>query len=121
MVSTWEQLGMLRLSGRKPSLPVIVTTNRHLPWNLSGVGAMTVLHESGKPLPVGLLDGLDVLLVFENCDQAGKVNRLMRTKGFAWRSCSAYCKCEQRLTTCCGPCVETREIDKELGGVRASK
>jgi len=113
MVSTWEDLGRLRLAGRKPTLPVIVTTNRYLPWNLMGVGAMTILHEAGKPFPVGLLDGLDVILMLDNCEQAGKVARVMRTKGFAWKSCESWCKCAKELVLYGGKCDEINGITLE--------
>lgn len=108
MVNTWSQLERIRAAGQRPFLPIIVTTNRRLPWNLDGVGAMTILHQRGEAMPIELLEGLNVILMLNDCEQAANVNRLRRAKSVMWKSCAAWCECEKTLTTCVGRCDASR-------------
>lgn len=94
----WDTLRMLRLHGQKPSLPVIVTTKRELPRRLDGVGCMVILHEAGKPMPVQLLDGLDVIFLFDRCELAGHVRKLAEAKKITFGQWQTWCACGSLLT-----------------------
>lgn len=89
----WDALRMLRMGGRKPSLPVIVTTKAELPQRLEGVGAMVIRYEAGTSMPVQLLDGLDVIFMFDRCELAGHVQKLAKSKGVTFASARTWCKC----------------------------
>ncbi len=114
MINTWQDLATLRAQGKRPALRLIVTTSKKLCWGLHGVGCMTILHEPGKPMPLELLDGLDVLLLLGQCELAAKVNRAMRARGVKPDRCEAWCPCTQELTTCVGKCSDMAEIDQLL-------
>lgn len=121
MVNNWQDLAELRRNGRRPALRVIVTDKKRMCWNLHGVGCMTILHGPGEPMPVELLEGLDVILWFSNCDRAASVWRAMRGKEIVPARCEAWCECAGELTTCVGKCSDMREVDDLLGGRNASK
>lgn len=95
---TWEALRELRAGGQKPTLPIIVTTKRHLPYRLHGVGCMVILHEAGKAMPVNLLEGLDVIFFFDRCDLVVSVWNLCQSKGIRMASTKTWCSCEQALS-----------------------
>lgn len=112
MICTWRQLAELRGRAQRPALTVFVTTK---PWwakRLVGVGAMTIVHKPGEPMPVGLLDGLHVILALEDCGQAQAVWRLMKRKEVFPAKCEAWCWCEEALTVSVGDCKTLRELDK---------
>jgi hypothetical protein len=89
----WDSLRMLRMNGQKPALPVIVTTKPHLPRRLEGVGCMTILHTAGQPMPVQLLDGLEVIFWFDNCGLMFHVSNLAKSKGVTFARTQVWCSC----------------------------
>ncbi len=91
--TTWDALRQLRLSGRKPSLPVIVTTKKHLERALDGVGCMVVVHVAGEVMPVKLLGGLEVIFYFDTCGLVEHVRRIAKSKGVEFASARAFCNC----------------------------
>lgn len=97
-MSTWDDLRDLRLEGHKPHLPVIITTKAQLPEALDGVGCMVILHEAGTVMPIKLLDGLDVIFMFDRCELAAHVNKLAKSKGVTFASAKSWCKCGELLT-----------------------
>jgi hypothetical protein len=94
----WDALRMMRLSGKRPQLPVIVTSKVQLPRRLEGVGCLVILHKAGDVMPIKLLDGLDVILFFDRCELAGHVWKLAKAKGVTFASVKTWCKCAQLLS-----------------------
>jgi hypothetical protein len=94
----WDALRQLRLGGRKPSLPVIVTTKRHLPQRLQGVGCLVIFHQPGEVMPVQLLEGLEVIFMFDRCELASRVWQLAQSRGVKF-SAKTWCNCAQTLNT----------------------
>lgn len=121
MINTWAELAELRRNGKKPALRIIVTDKKRMCWNLHGVGCMTILHGPGEPMPVELLEGLDVILWFANCERAALVWRAMRAKEIAPARCEAWCECSRELTNCVGKCTDIWEVDDLIGAISASK
>lgn len=106
---TWADLRALRLRGQRPALRLIVTTDERFARRMAWVGCATIVHEAGTPMPVELLDGLDVILDLGNCDRAGKVKRLCDGKGVNLARCEAWCRCAQILTVAPKPCDEAED------------
>ena len=94
----WEALRMLRWSGRKPALPVIVTTKRELPPKFDGVGCMVILHRSGEPFPAALLRDLRVMAFFDVCADATKVARIFDKLDCWPASFQVWCECGSSMT-----------------------
>lgn len=123
MTYTWADLAALREHGTKPTMAVFVTENR---WNvptLWRLGVMVILHEAGQPMPVELLEGLRVILWFDNCGKAVSVNRLIEAKGVKVESCEAYCECERELmlaSLCWSSCRSLADVKKSMGESHAS-
>lgn len=112
MICTWGQLAQLRAAGQRPAMTLIVSTSRRFAWNVGQLGAMTILQQRGEPMPVELLDGLDVIFHLDNCDQNAAVLRLMRSKGvIAGRAgqVRCWCKCFEFLDSGAAPCSATRQ------------
>lgn len=122
MTYTWADLAALRERGQKPGMAVFVTENR---WNvptLWKLGVMVILHEAGQPMPVELLEGLRVILWFDNCGKAVSVNRLIEAKGVKVESCEAYCECEKELllaSMAWSTCADLVAVKKSMGVNRA--
>jgi len=64
---------------------------------------MVVLHKPGEALPVELLDGLNVELYLDDCSQTFRLSKAWKAKGVQPSLCSAWCKCEQRMSICVSP------------------
>jgi hypothetical protein len=94
----WDALRMLRMGGQKPSLPVIVTTKPLLPQRLEGVGCLVILHKAGEPMPVKLLDGLDVIFNFDKCGLTDHVMALAKAKGVEMGRVQTWCGCANLLS-----------------------
>lgn len=105
-VSTWADLAAMRARGERPKLPVFVTTGTRLSRNLYGVGALTIDVKSGDKMPVRLLDGLDVILVLDNCMQSVGVKHLMDERDCRAKRLRAWCRCGNELTICPVPCQD---------------
>lgn len=114
MICTWGQLAQLRANGRRPALPVFVTTREWYARRLIGVGAMTIIHKPGEPMPVELLEGLEVILALESCEQASAVWKLMKRRESFPARCESWCWCDQSLTVSVGPCADLKAIDEAL-------
>lgn len=97
MIATWDDLAALRAAGKRPGLPVVVTLRRADAWRVFTEPFCVIVHEPGKPFPVELLDGLEVLLRMP-CPQAAAIARLIRAKGVAVRRCESWCDCAAELT-----------------------
>jgi hypothetical protein len=96
-------------------MKVIVTTNNRFAWNMDQLGVMAIVHKPGEPMPVELLDGLEVLFFLRDCGQSAAVLRLCRAKGLelAWYRC--WCDCENLLTTIALPCKQQDELREWIG------
>lgn len=112
MSCTWGQLADLRANGKRPALTVFVTTDERYARRLMfDLGVMAILQKPGEPMPVELLEGLDVILWLDDCEQAAAVSRLVRRRGVTPASLRAWCRCDRELTVSVGPCDALREID----------
>ena len=118
--STWDALKELRESGQKPTLPVIVTTKRHLPYRLQGVGCMVILHEAGKAMPVALLESLDVIFFFDRCDLVVSVWKLCSSKGVKMASTKVWCACDGSLSVAPLLCESYADAMQWLEGINAA-
>jgi len=97
--TSWDALRQLRLGGKKPTLPLIVTTQRYLPRKLEGVGCMVIVHQAGSVMPIKLLEALDVIFMFDRCDLAASVCRMAQEKNVVFGSVNVWCKCASMLNT----------------------
>jgi hypothetical protein len=105
----WKVLADMRKVGKKPGLPVFITMRPKLARNVEGAGCFSIVHGFGKPVPVELLDGLDVMLDFEWCYLAGRVKRLMDERGVKPKSMRAWCACADEFVVTCGKCDDGSE------------
>jgi hypothetical protein len=107
----WAALRKLRMQGKRPAFPVFITAlfPRKFEENLGAVGAMVIRHAPGEPMPVELLDGLDVCLHFANCEMGGRVVQAMRGKGVTPKSVQVWCNCANEYTVSCGACDDGSE------------
>jgi hypothetical protein len=119
-VGDWELLRELRRNGQKPNLPVIITTLRKIDRALDGIGALVVLHESGTPMPVNLLEGLDVIFWFDTCGMATKVFALCAERGITLGEfVRAWCSCGKHLTVAPISCESYADCQRWLDGAAA--
>lgn len=110
MNATWEQLRVLREAGRKPALMVVITTQRWFVRGWDQQGVMCILHRPGEKFPVELLEGLEVLVWLDNCDQTYALIRHMSLKGVQAKNFHHVCKCYSCCDSWCRPCSETHEV-----------
>ncbi len=117
---TWADLRELRLGGHKPTLRMFVTTNPNFARRMTWVGCAAIYHEAGEPMPVELLDGLDVILDVGQCQRAEAVKRLMTTRGATPSRLQVWCACDGELSVLpreCGVAVDQwltpREVSHE--------
>jgi len=94
----WDALRELRMRGMRPSLPVILTSKAHLIDRLQGVGCMVILHKAGESPPVKLLDGLDVIAIFDTCKLAARFIKFAGRHGVGFTRYRAWCSCGKILT-----------------------
>jgi hypothetical protein len=98
-MNTWTELRELRQAGQKPAFPLVITTHYPRCIPQAAAGCMVIVQESGKPLPVELLEGLDVVIDFEDCAQATAVANLVRKHQVTPASFRVWCECEQVLAS----------------------
>lgn len=77
---------------------------------------MVILHEAGTPLPVKLLDGLDVIFMLDRCDKASAVWRLMQERGVKPSRMRAWCNCFDQLVAAPADCASARDTNDWLEG-----
>lgn len=106
MAMTWDDLRALRELGQRPTLRLFVTTDELLARRMTWVGAAAIVHRAGEPMPVELLDGLDVILALGRCERAGAVKRLCDSEGVRFARLQAWCRCSRELTVAPHPCEE---------------
>ena len=99
----------------QPAMKLIVTTNKRFAWNMDEIGVMAIVHTPGEPMPVELLEGLEVLFMFADCGQSAAVLRLCTAKSvtLAWFRC--WCECEKVLTSLALPCASQDELRAWIG------
>lgn len=107
----WDALRQMRLAGSKPSMPVIVTSQPHLPKRLEGVGCLVILHRSGDVMPVKLLEGLDVIWFFEQCHLAEFTWKLCKDRGVKLARSRVWCGCANLLSILPMWCHSHREAE----------
>jgi hypothetical protein len=107
--SEWDTLRQMRNAGHKPALPVFICSYPRFAKNLTDCGAFVIVHPPSRPMPVELLEGLDVRLHFLNCDMGGRVKRLMDAKDVKPKSLQVWCNCGETYTVSCGPCDDGSE------------
>lgn len=116
----WDALRMLRQSGQKPTLPVIVTTKPDLPRRLEGVGCLVILHRAGEVMPIKLLEGLDVIFNFDKCGLVTHVMDLAKAKGVVMGWTKVWCGCANLLSILPMNCYSHHEMNKWLEGEDAA-
>jgi hypothetical protein len=116
----WDALRQMRIAGQKPSLPVIVTTLPQLPKRLEGVGCLVILHKAGEAMPIKLLDGLDVIFYFRQCDLMVPVWKLAKSKDVTFASARTWCSCSDILSVVPMWCDSWAAGEKFLNGEKAS-
>jgi hypothetical protein len=120
MAMSWDTLRELRMHGQKPALPVIVTNKPHLPRKLEGVGCLTILHAAGEAMPIGLIEGLDVIFFFDRCDLADHVYRLAQAKRVKLGRTRTWCSCASLLSDLPMSCASHVAAIMRLEGRRES-
>ena len=100
----WQSLRRLRMSGSRPALPVIITSNAKLPERLAGVGCMVILHRAGESPAVKLLDALDVIVIFETCEFAARFFWFAQRHRVHFARYRAWCRCGKALTVAAFDC-----------------
>ncbi len=109
MICTWQQLLELRSAGKRPTMKLVVTSSRRFAYGFDEIGVMAILHTRGEPMPVELLEGLQVIFHFEDCAQSSAVSRLLSTRGVTLEWYRFWCECYDELTTIVMPCNENHE------------
>jgi hypothetical protein len=89
----WQDLRELRERGQRP-VKLVVTTSWLRSAEQAAAGAMVVVHRSGEPFPVELLDGLDVELRLDDCAQATAVGRMLKGRAIQPSRVHTWCRCE---------------------------
>lgn len=84
----------MRARGRFPKL-VILTDDPKMP--LRGTGNFVIEHASGDPMPVTLLDGLNVVFWFQRCASAAAARQLARERGVKFERARCYCRCSRTI------------------------
>ena len=102
---TFTELRALRNRGHKPAL-LCVTTDFRRCLDQAKAGAMIVTHKPGEPFPVELLDGLNVELHLDDCSQTFRLAKAWKARDVQPALCSAWCKCERRMSICVSPSCE---------------
>jgi len=105
-MSTWADLKTLRDAGHRPAhmLTVFAGAHRNFRAAMMDIGAMVIDHAPGKSIPLELLGGLDVLLMFSHCGQASELASRLSTAKHPPRRCRVWCECSHALTVLSGPC-----------------
>jgi hypothetical protein len=102
---TWDDLRLMRAQGLRPVLPLIVTVYAdRLARTLMDEGCAVIVHQSGEPFPVELLDELWVWLFLGNCDRGQAVVRAMNAKSIRPAELLCWCECGKRFDSnpvCC--------------------
>jgi hypothetical protein len=102
-MSTWSDLRELRRMGRKPALPLYVTTDYRRCWDAHNQGAMIIEHKAGERFEFDLLAGLDVVLYLDECSQTSAVSRRLAEEAEQPKSVRAWCRCEGECNSTCWP------------------
>lgn len=118
---TWDDLRVLRQAGQQPYLRMFVTTNPQFARTMTWVGCAAVYHKAGEPMPVELLDDLDVILDLGTCERAGLVWDLMQRKGVKPSRCQTWCPCSRSLSVQAIRCETAVAVDIWLSERDASK
>lgn len=95
---SWPELADLRQHGYRPTLRMFVTTDPTFARRMTWVGCVAVLHKAGEPMPVELLDDLDVILDLGRCERAESVMRLMRERNVVPARVQVWCGCDGGLS-----------------------
>lgn len=98
MAMTWQDLRTLRSHGQRPALVTFVTTDERWARRLTDLGVAAIVHRAGQPMPVEILDGMDVILDLGSCERAAKVARLMAAKNVVAERMRSWCRCSHTLT-----------------------
>jgi hypothetical protein len=109
-MSTWADLKELRDAGYRPAHTLMIFGEGHanLRRAMLELGAMVIDHASDEPVPAQLLQGLDVLLLFERCAESSAIAAAIRASTAPPARCRAWCECSRDLTICPGPCGRRR-------------
>jgi hypothetical protein len=89
-------------------------------YRLEGVGCMVILHKAGDPMPVKLLDGLDVIFFFDRCDLAAHVGQLAKSKDVKFARAQSWCCCSGMLSVVLCSCESHAAMIEWLEGPRAA-
>lgn len=105
----WTDLASLRARGQRPAL-LCVTTEFRRCREQAEAGAMVVVHKPGEPLPVELLEGLNIELHLDDCSQTFRLLKAWKARDVAPALCSAWCRCEGAMTIAISPnCTHAQE------------
>lgn len=106
-MSGWDKLRALRNQGSLPKC-VIVTDDPHMP--LIEQGNLGILHDHSAPMPVSLLNGLNVIFWFKRCDYAAAVQALMIEQNVRLKTGAVWCHCAGQLNASPLPCERIEEL-----------
>jgi hypothetical protein len=106
-MSTWADLRALRAAGHRPAHVLTVfaaPAHRNFRSEMISMNAMVIDHALEEPIPLELIGGLEVLLMFERCADAMELARLLRGAKYPPVWCRVWCNCSNALTIAPGPC-----------------
>jgi len=85
---------------------LIVTTSWRFAYGFDEIGVMAIVHTPGEPMPIELLDGLDVIFHFDDCAKSMAVVRMLCARDVKPARYACWCKCYGELTKFVMPCGE---------------
>ena len=106
-MSTWADLKSLRDAGHRPAHMLTVFApgaHRNFRAAMIEIGAMVIDHQLDQPIPLELIGGLEVLLMYEICEDACELARRMWGMKYPPTRCRVWCSCSKALTVTPGPC-----------------
>lgn len=110
MNATWADLRALRENGQRPAEMIVITTQRWFVRGWDQQGVMCILHRAGESLPVELLQGLEVMVWLDSCDQTYALIKHMNLRGVQTKNFHHVCKCYSTCESWCRPCQDTHEV-----------
>lgn len=107
-MNDWADLKALRDAGHRPAHMLAVFSGDHWRFRAAMIenGAMVIDHPSGQPIPIELLAGLEVLLMFSRCGEAMEIAKQIRGAKHPPLRCRVWCECMQDLSVIAMKCRE---------------
>lgn len=83
---------------------------------LRGGPVLTVEHPAKAPLPLHLLEDLDVIFWFDTCAPASPIAAAARERGIKFERARVYCRCECAINIASYECDYSQAAAEWSGG-----